>query len=144
MTREAAFSKDEIMALEPQLKAALAQATPKERVSFALMRSSSAQGSELTAGAVWVRGRGFHFALNRYRSPTDKKWAGIPGPYDSAFARCKLTPPEGRPDFTVLFSLVRYVIKQVPGLAAETFSSPVTELANDFHRFFATALPTLE
>ena len=138
-TREAAFSKDEIMALAPQLKAALAQASPKERVSFALMRSSSGQGSELTTGAVWVRGRGFHFLLNRYRSPTDKKWAGIPGPYDSAFARGKLTPPEGRPDFTVLFSLSSYVIKQEPGLAAEMFASPETELVIDYQRFFADA-----
>ena len=139
LTREAAFSKDEIMALAPQLKAALAQTSPKERVSFALMRSSSGQGSELTTGAVWVRGRGFHFLLNRYRSPTDKKWAGIPGPYDSAFARGKLTPPEGRPDFTVLFSLSSYVIKQEPGLAAEMFASPETELVIDYQRFFADA-----
>ena len=138
-TREAAFSKDEIMALAPQLKEAFVRATPKERVSFALMRSSSAQGSELTAGAVWVRGRGFHFVLNRYRSPTDKKWAGIPGPYDSAFARGKLTPPEGRPDFTVLFSLDSYVIKQEPGLATEMFASPETELVIDYQRFFADA-----
>ncbi len=139
LTREAAFSKDEIMALAPQLKEALARASPKERVSFALMRSSSGQGSELTTGAVWVRGRGFHFLLNRYRSPTDKKWAGIPGPYDSAFARGKLTPPEGRPDFVVLFSLDSYVIKQEPGLAAEMFASPETELVIDYQRFFADA-----
>ena len=139
LTREAAFSKDEIMALAPQLKEAFARATPKERVSFALMRSSSGQGSELTTGAVWVRGRGFHFLLNRYRSPTDKKWVGIPGPYDSAFARGKLTPPEGRPDFTVLFSLDSYVIKQEPGLAAEMFASPETELVIDYQRFFADA-----
>jgi len=138
-TREAAFSKDEIMALAPQLKEAFVRATPKERVSFALMRSSSAQGSELTAGAVWVRGRGFHFVLNRYRSPMDKKWAGIPGPYDSAFARGKLTPPEVRPDFTVLFSLESYVIKQEPGLATEMFASPETELVIDYQRFFADA-----
>ena len=138
-TREAAFSKDEIMALAPQLEEAFAQASSKERVSFALMRSSSGQGSELTAGAVWVRGRGFHFVLNRYRSPTDKKWAGIPGPYDSAFARGKLTPPEGRPDFTVLFSLSSYVIKQEPSLAAEMFASPETELVIDYQRFFADA-----
>jgi len=139
LTREAAFSKDEIMALAPQLKAALAQASPKERVSFVLMRSSSGQGSEITTGAVWVRGRGFHFLLNRYRSPTDKKWAGIPGPYDSAFARGKLTPPEGRPDFTVLFSLDSYVIKQEPDLATEMFASPETELVIDYQRFFADA-----
>ena len=139
LTREAAFSKDEIMALAPQLKEALARASPKERVSFALMRSSSAQGSELTTGAVWVRGRGFHFLLNRYRSPTDKKWAGIPGPYDSAFARGKLTPPEGRPDFVVLFSPDSYVIKQEPGLATEMFASPETELVIDYQRFFADA-----
>ena len=138
-TREAVFSKDEIMALAPQLKEALAQASPKERVSFALMRASSAQGSELTSGAVWVRGRGFHFLLNRYRSPMDKKWAGIPGPYDSAFARGKLTPPEVRPDFTVLFSLGSYVIKQEPGLATEMFASPETELVIDYQRFFADA-----
>ena len=138
-TREAAFSKDEIMALAPQLKEAFVRATPKERVSFALMRSSSAQGSELTAGAAWVRGRGFHFVLNRYRSPTDKKWAGIPGPYDSAFARGKLTPPEVRPDFTVLFSVESYVIKQEPGLATEMFASPETELVIDYQRFFADA-----
>ena len=138
-TREAAFSKDEIMALAPQLKEAFAQASSKERVSFALMRSSSAQGAELTEGAVWVRGRGFHFLLNRYRSPTDKKWAGIPGPYDSAFARGKLTPPEVRPDFTVLFSLESYVIKQEPGLATEMFASPETELVIDYQRFFTDA-----
>jgi hypothetical protein len=138
-TREAAFSKDEVMTLAPQLKAALAQASPKDRVSFALMRSSSGQGSEITAGAVWVRGRGFHFVLNRYRSPTDKKWAGIPGPYDSAFARGKMTPPEGRPDFVVLFSLDSYVIKQEPDLAAEMFASPETELVIDYRRFFADA-----
>jgi len=137
--REAAFSKDEIMALAPQLKEAFVRATPKERVSFALMRSSSAQGSELTAGAVWVRGRGFHIVLNRYRSPTDKKWAGIPGPYDSAFARGRLTPPEVRPDFTVLFSLSSYVIKQDPGLATEMFASPETELVIDYQRLFADA-----
>jgi len=143
LTREAAFSKDEIMALAPQLKAAFAQASPKERVSFALMRSSSGQGSEFTAGAVWVRGRGFHFVLNRYRSPTDKKWAGIPGPYDSAFARGKLTPPEGRPDFTVLFTLESYVIKQEPGLATEMFASPETELVIDYQRLFAESKKAL-
>src|SRR2546428_10819661 len=48
-TREAAFSKDEIMALTPQLKEAFVRATPKERVSFALIRSTSGQGSEITA-----------------------------------------------------------------------------------------------
>jgi hypothetical protein len=138
-TREAAFSKDEIMTLAPQLKAAFAQASPKERVAFALMRSSSAQGSELTTGAVWVRGRGFHFVLNRYRSPTDRKWAGIPGPYDSAFARGRMTPPEGRPDFVVLFSLDSYVIKREPGIAAEMFASPETELVIDYQRLFADA-----
>jgi hypothetical protein len=138
-TREAVFSKDEIMALAPQLKEAFAQASPKERVSFVLMRSSAAQGSELTAGAVWVRGRGFHFLLNRYRSPTDKKWAGIPGPYDSAFARGRLTPPEVRPDFTVLFSLSSYVIKQEITPAALLFASPETEVVVDYQRFFADA-----
>jgi hypothetical protein len=138
-TREAAFSKDEVMTLAPHLKAALAQASPNERVSFALIRSTSAQGSELTAGAVWVRGSGFHFALNRYRSPTDKKWAGIPGPYDSAFARGKMAPPESRPDFTVLFSLDSYLVKREPDLAAEMFASPETELVIDYRRFFADA-----
>jgi len=138
-TREAAFSKDEIMALAPQLKEAFVRATPKERVSFALIRSTSGQGSDLTGGAAWVRGRGCHFVLNRYRSPMDKKWAGIPGPYDSAFARGKLAPPEVRPDFTVLFSLSSYVIKQEPGLATEMFASPETELVIDYQRLFADA-----
>src|SRR3989454_7574643 len=84
-TREAAFSKDEIMALAPQLKEAFAQASSKERVSFALMRSSSGQGSELTAGGGWVRGGGGYFALRRYWRPTGKKMGGITRSPDPAF-----------------------------------------------------------
>src|SRR3989454_12355090 len=82
-TREAAFSKDEIMALAPQLKEAFAQASSKERVSFALMRSSSGQGSELTAGGGWVRGGGGDFALRRHRGRPVKKRAGVPRAHDS-------------------------------------------------------------
>src|SRR5438132_13611544 len=99
------------------------------------MRSSSGQGSELTTAAVWVRGRGIHFVLNRYRSPTDKKWSGIPGPYDSAFARGKLTPPEVRPHFTVLFSLQSYVIKQEPGLASDMSAAPEAESGTHDKRY---------
>jgi len=138
-TREAVFSKAEIMALAPQLKEAFAQVSTKERIAFVVMRSSATQGSEITAGAVWVRGGGWHFVLNRYRSPSDGKWAGIPGPYDSAFARGRMTPSEARPDFVVLFSLNSYVIKQEPSLATEMLASPETELAIDYQRFFADA-----
>lgn len=138
-TREAVFSKAEIMTLAPQLTEAFAQVSTKERIAFVVMRSSATQGSEITAGAVWVRGGGCHFVLNRYRSPTDGKWAGIPGPYDSAFARGRMTPSEARPDFTVLFSLASYVIKQEPSLATEMLASPETELAIDYQRLLADA-----
>src|SRR2546427_4326277 len=74
-TREAAFSKDEIMALAPQLKEAFAQASSKERVSFALMRSSSGQGSELTAGGAWGRGSRRQFSTCPCWWRTTQNWA---------------------------------------------------------------------
>src|SRR3989454_4490505 len=98
-TREAAFSKDEIMALAPQLKEAFAQASSKERVSFALMRSSSGQGSELTAGGGWVRGRGVYLSLRRFLSPTGKKRGGVPRPSPSAFPPGRVDSPAGPPRF---------------------------------------------
>src|SRR3989475_957723 len=96
-TREAAFSKDEIMALAPQLKEAFAQASSKERVSFALMRSSSGQGSELTAGAGWVRGGGVSFPLRRFSGSSGKKRGGRPRALHSAFARGRVTRPDRPP-----------------------------------------------
>src|SRR2546425_4009839 len=75
-TREAAFSKGEIIAFAPQLKEAFAQASSKERVSFALIRSSSGQGSELTAGGGRGRGGGGALPLRPFWGASAKKRGG--------------------------------------------------------------------
>src|SRR2546428_9770711 len=104
-TREAAFSKDEIMALAPQLKEAFAQASSKERVSFALMRSSSGQGSELTAGGAWGPGGGVYFSLRPYLGATAKKRGGHTRPHHPAFLPGRGCPPPAPPAFTAPFFL---------------------------------------
>jgi hypothetical protein len=135
-TREPAFNESEITALAPHLQEALVRVSPDERVSFALR---NAERSEVTSGKVWVRGKGFHFVLDRDRAPEGGQQSRIPTPYQSSFNRGPAAEQRVQPDFVVLFSPSRYVIKQEPGVAAQLLASPETEVVIDHQRFFADA-----
>jgi len=135
-TREPAFDQAELTAFAPHLKEALALVYPEERVSFSLR---NAERSEVTSGKVWVRGNGFHVVLDRYRAPEGGQQSRIPTPYQSSFNRGPAAAQRVQPDFVVLFSPSRYVIKQEPGMAAQLLASPETEVVIDYQRFFADA-----
>ena len=135
-TREPAFDQAELTALAPHLKEALALVYPEERVSFFLR---NAERSEVMSGKVWVRGNGFHVVLDRYRTPEGGQQSRIPTPYQSSFNRGPAATQTVQPDFVVLFSPSRYVIKQEPGMAAQLLASPETEVVIDYQRFFADA-----
>ncbi|HEY3196652.1 MAG TPA: hypothetical protein VGJ57_01465 [Nitrospirales bacterium] len=135
-TREPAFDEFEIAALAPHLKEAIARVSPEERVSFAL---SDPGRSELTSGKVWIRGKRFHFVLDRYRAPEGGQQSTIPTPYQSSFNRGPAAAQRVPPDFVVLFSPSRYVIKQEPSVAAQLLANPETQVVIDYQRFFADA-----
>jgi hypothetical protein len=135
-SREPAFNESEITALAPHLQEALARVSPDERVLFVLR---NAERSEVTSGKVWVRGKRFHFVLDRYRAPEGGQQSRIPTPYQSSFNRGPAAEQRVQPDFVVLFSPSRYVIKQEPGVAAQLFASPETGVVIDYQRFFADA-----
>jgi hypothetical protein len=138
-TREPAFDQAELTALAPHLKEALALVYPEERVSFVLRNAFSSERPVVTSGKVWVRGEGLHFVLDRYRTPEGGQQSRIPTPYQSSFNRGPAAAQTVQPDFVVLFSPSRYVIKQEPGMAAQLLASPETEVVVDYQRFFADA-----
>jgi hypothetical protein len=88
---------------------------------------------------VWVRGKRFHYVLDRYRAHEDGQQSRIPTPYQSSFSRGQATSQRVQPDFVVLFSRGRYVVKQEPGMAAQLLASPETEVVIDYQRLFADA-----
>jgi hypothetical protein len=133
-TREPAFTEREVAALAPPLKEALSRASPRERVSFAVKDVGS---EAMTSGKVWVRGKEFHFVLDRYRAPEGRQPSRIPEPYQSSFSRGASAPQNRQPDFVVWFSPTRYVIKEEPGIAAQLLTSPETEVVIDHQRLFA-------
>jgi hypothetical protein len=77
--------------------------------------------------------------LDRYRTPEGGQQSRIPTPYQSSFNRGPAAAQRVQPDFVVLFSPSRYVIKQEPGMAAQLLASPETEVVIDYQRFFADA-----
>jgi hypothetical protein len=99
-TREPAFDHLEVVALAPRLGSALARASPRERVSFLLMKSVSSQPGAETAGAVWIRNGGFHLVLHRHRSPQERQPV-LPGPYrrSAGAVRAKRSGPISRSCF---------------------------------------------
>jgi hypothetical protein len=133
-TRDPAFSEAEISALAPYLKEALGRASPKERVSFVIKDAGS---QAVTSGKLWVRGKGLHFVLDRYRTPEGGQPSRIPEPYQSSLSRGASAPQNRQPDFVVWFAPSRYVIKEEPGIAAQLLTSPETEVVIDYPRLFA-------
>ena len=70
--RHQVFEADEIVKLAPIVKDAFSQASPQERVVFALTKPSSA-GQDVTMGELYIRGEHLHFILSCYRFPTTGK-----------------------------------------------------------------------
>lgn len=64
------FEADEIATLAPIVKDAFSQASPQERVVFALTKTAGT-GKEATVGEMYVKGRQLHFILTCYRLPSE-------------------------------------------------------------------------
>ncbi|HIC03940.1 MAG TPA: hypothetical protein EYO65_00175 [Nitrospirales bacterium] len=63
------FEAAEIATLAPIVKDAFSQASPKERVVFALTKPAE-KGQEATVGEMYVKDQQLHFILNCYRLPS--------------------------------------------------------------------------
>jgi hypothetical protein len=137
--RDPAFTAEEIAALAPRLTETLRQATPNERVSFAMTSAPTSNTREITSGKAWVQGNEFHLVLDRYRMPEGGRPTAIPGPYQSSFSRGTLAQQTVAADFTVLFSPSRYMIVREPSLKAQMLANPETEVAVNYPKLFSDA-----
>jgi uncharacterized coiled-coil protein SlyX len=137
--REPAFSQEEILALAQRLTDALGQASSTERVSFTLTGGSPSSTREMTTGRVWVQGKGFHLALDRYRLPEGGHKTDIPEPYQSSYSRGRGAPQRSVADFSVLFSPSSYMISRQASVTAQMLASPETEVVVDYQRLFSDA-----
>ena len=64
------FEADEIATLAPIVKDAFSQASPQERVVFALTKPVE-KGQEATVGEMYIKDQQLHFILNCYRLPSE-------------------------------------------------------------------------
>ncbi len=64
------FEADEIATLAPMVKDAFSQASPQERVVFALTKTAGT-GKEATVGEMYIKDQRLHFILNCYRLPSE-------------------------------------------------------------------------
>lgn len=106
---ERAFLDEEVAVLVPHLRAALAASRPEESVVFALSRARGEGVSEVTSGAVFVRGERLCVLLANWRVPvtTSRKMDR---------ARERPVASLGEPDFTIVPGPYQTVlIPQDPG-----------------------------
>lgn len=64
------FEADEIATLAPIVKDAFSQASPQERVVFALTKPAGT-GKEATVGEMYIKDQHLHFILSCYRLPSE-------------------------------------------------------------------------
>lgn len=75
----AAFAPEEVALLAERLKAALAKATPEERVAFFLTSKKNSLNTSITSGVAFVKGKEVHLAFGNDRtSISDDRRPHIP------------------------------------------------------------------
>lgn len=101
---EPAFTESEIDLLAPKLSAALAEATPEERITYYLSYPQTSVKRQITSGALYVYHRELHFTLSNHR-----EIYGIPA-YGMVYDRRYPALPISPKNFDVHFEPAQAVI----------------------------------